>query len=230
MTGTDASAATICRTLKRLGFTRKKLALQRCDILRAEYQAEVSLFDSDMLVFVDETGCNCKNAIRKFGYSLRDFPAMSFKLISQGKRFSAIGVMTTTALLDCYITEGTVNGEVFYHFVQHTLLPHLNAYDGTNPNSVVILDNCSIHHLADVIDLIQSVGALVRYLPPYSPDLMPIEECFIKVKLFLLENDACFQSADDPTVIIQAAFANVTAEDCIAWSADCGYTDRLMLF
>ena len=127
-TGTDASAATICRTVKRLGFTRKKLkyvAIQRCDILRAEYQADVSLFDSSMLIFVDESGCDRKNATRKFGYSLRGFPAKSFKFLSRGKRFSAIGVMTTTTFLDCYITEGTVNGDVFYNFVQYMLLPHL---------------------------------------------------------------------------------------------------------
>lgn len=129
-TGTDASIATICNTLKRLGFTRKKLkhiAIQRCDILRAEYQAEVSsLFDNNMLVFVDESGCDRKNSNRKFGYSLRGFPAKSFRFFSQGKRYSAIGVITTTTFLDCYIVEGTVNGDVFYDFVQFMLLPHLN--------------------------------------------------------------------------------------------------------
>ena len=74
ITGTDASTATICRTLRRLGFTRKKLkyvAIQRCDILRAEYQAEVSLIDSNMLIFVDGSGCDRKNANRKFGFSLQ---------------------------------------------------------------------------------------------------------------------------------------------------------------
>ena len=175
--------------LNKLVVKLKYVAIQRCDILRAEYQAEVSLIDSNMLIFVDESGCDRKNANRKFGYSLRGFPAKSFKFFSHGKRFSAIGVMTTAAFLDCYIAEGNVNGDVFYHFVQDTLLPHLNIYNGVNPNSVVILDNCSIHHLADVVDLIHSVGALILYLPPYSPDLMPIEECFNKVKLFLLEND-----------------------------------------
>ena len=69
--------------------------------------------------------------------------------------------MTTTAFLDCYIAQGTVNGDVLYDFVQYTLLPHLNVYNGVNLNSVVILDNC---HLADVVDLIHYVGALILYL------------------------------------------------------------------
>ena len=225
-TGTNASAATLCRTLRRLGFTRKKLkfvALQRSDILRAEYQSEVSLFDHSMLIFVDESGCDARNASRKYGYALRGFPAKSFRFLSRGKRFSAIGALTSTSLLDSYIVEGTVNGDVFYDFVQSTLLPHLQPFNGINPNSVVVLDNCSIHHVEEVVALIQSVGALVLYLPPYSPDLMPIEECFNKVKQFLREHDACFQAADDPIMIIRAAFASVSPSDCIAWATDCGY-------
>ena len=58
--------------------------------------------------------------------------------------------MSTTTFLDCYTTEGTV-GDVFYRFVQSSLLPHLMPFNGTNPNSIVILDNCSIHHLDDVV-------------------------------------------------------------------------------
>lgn len=96
-------------------------------------------------------------------------------------------------------------------------------FNGTNPNSIVILDNCSIHHLDDVVNLIHSVGAHVIFLPPYSPDLMPIEQCFNKIKLFLQEHDAAVQSVTDLTMIITAAFASKTSEDCIAWSADCVY-------
>ena len=114
-TGTNASAATLCCTLGPLGMTRKlkSVAIQRSDILRAEYQSEVSLFDHSILIFVDESGCDARNASRKYGYSLRGFPAKSFRFLSRGKRFSAIGVLTTTSLLDCYIVEGTVNGDVF---------------------------------------------------------------------------------------------------------------------
>ena len=77
--------------------------------------------------------------------------------------------------------------------------------------------------MEDIVALIQSVGTRVLYLPPYSPDLMPIVECFNKVKHFLREHDACFQAADDPAMIIQAAFVSVSPSDCIAWATDCGY-------
>ena len=92
-TGTVAAVSTIFRTLKKLGFTRKKIqfvAIQRSDVLRARFQAEVSMYSSEMFIFIDETGCDRKNALRKFGYSVRGKPATCVRLLSKGKRYSAI--------------------------------------------------------------------------------------------------------------------------------------------
>ena len=68
-TGMLVSEATICRTLKRYGFTRKMkyAALQRSDLIRAEYQAEIAVYDPSMLVFVDESGSDQRNATRHCG-------------------------------------------------------------------------------------------------------------------------------------------------------------------
>lgn len=60
------------------------------------------------------------------------------------------------------------NEEVFCDFIERNLLPNLLPFDGTNSNSIVILDNASIHHTKRVVELINSVGALVHFLPPYS--------------------------------------------------------------
>ena len=225
-TGTIAHASTICRTLKKLGFTRKRLqlvALQRSDVLRARFQADVSTFSSEMFLFVDETGCDRRNALRKFGYSVRGKPAISVRLLSKGKRYSAIGIMSTSALLDCYVVEESVNGDVFYDFVQRSLLPLLMPFNGVNPNSIVVMDNCSIHCLDEVVQLINSVGALVLFLPPYSLDLNPIEHCFSKVKSFLLANENAAQTVQDIKLLIIAAFASITCNDCRGWSRNCGY-------
>ena len=73
-TGVKASESTICRTLQRMGFTRKRMqhvSLKRSDTLIAEYKAEISLFNSDSLVFVDETGTDQRDALREYGYSIR---------------------------------------------------------------------------------------------------------------------------------------------------------------
>ena len=89
----------------------------------------------------------------------------------------------TSGLLDCEIVHGPVDGDTFYEIVQRSLLPHSMQFDGNNPQSMVIMDNAAIHHVRDVVKLINEVGALVHFLPPYSPDYNPIEEAFSKVKL-----------------------------------------------
>ena len=157
-TGVKASESTICRTLQRMGFTRKRMqhiSPKRFDTLIAEYQAEISLFNSDSLVFVDKTGTDQHAALRKYGYSIRGCPACCAKILFRGKRYTAIGIMSSTKLLDSYVVEGIVNGDVFYSFVQTSLLPQLMEFNGVNPNSVVVMDNCSVHNVPEVIELIQ---------------------------------------------------------------------------
>ena len=75
-------------------------------------------------------------------------------------------------------------------------------------------------------ELIQSTGALVHFLPPYSPDLSPVEELFSKVKVCLRENDRYIELSDDRTLLdlVYAAFSVVTSDDCLSWFVDCGYT------
>ena len=80
--------------------------------------------------------------------------------------------------LDVKTIMGTSDGNTFYSFIHAHLLPQL--YNGTNPHSVLIMHNCSIHHVAEVVKSIQDVGTLVHFVPPYSPDFAPIEETFYK--------------------------------------------------
>ena len=101
-----------------------------------------------------------------------------FKLRVGGKRISAIPVMTTRGIEDVLTTTETTNGEVFEQFICQCVLPIILLFDGNNPRSVVEMDNASIHHLHRVQDIITGVGARLVFLPPYSPDLMPLEEVF----------------------------------------------------
>ena len=138
----------------------------------------MSLYSPDMLVFLDETGADRRNSVRKFGYSMRGKPLVSHKLLVRGERVSAIACISIAGLLDVMTVKGTTDGDTFYQFVQKYLLPHLLPFNGINPHSVVVMDNCSIHHVDNIVKSIQDVGALVHFLPPYSPDLQPIEETF----------------------------------------------------
>ena len=117
---------------------------------------------------------------------------------------------------------------IYFMSVERCLLPYLMPFNCTNPRSVVVMDNASIHHVDKVVALIEEVGAMVIYLPPYSPDVMPIEECFSKVKAYLRANDPLLHILDDSEIedAILSAFARVTPSDCYGWVKHCGYIHR----
>ena len=137
----------------------------------------------------------------------------------------AIGAMAVDEVLDTYCTTGTVSEVTFCDFLERKLLPQLMPFNGINPRSVVLLDNASTHHTHHPIELIQSVGALVDFIPPYSPDLDPVEELFSKVKVCLKENDEAIQADDKSAVVdfIRAAFSTATPDDSYAWFKHAGY-------
>ena len=120
-------------------------------------------------------------------------------------------------LLDIVVMKGTVDGDQFYDYIQKHLLPHLMPFNGVNPHSVVVLDNCSIHHVQGIASMIEDVGALVHFLPPYSPDFNPIEETFSKVKAEMKNLEASMADVADIETIVYCAFATVTPEDCKGW-------------
>ena len=196
-------------------------AIQRDGFLHLQFISEVSLlnYDQDMMVFLDETGSDRRNSIRKYGYSIRGRPLISEKLLVHGKRIFAIAFMSVNGMLDCKTVTGSVDGAVFYDFVQTSLIHHLMPFDGHNPHSVVVLDNCSIHHVEETIRIrmLQEVGAIVHFFPPYSPDLNPIEEAFSKVKATLKLLDQEADMGEDPEDLVLSAFSSITKEDCQSW-------------
>lgn len=227
--GTDISVSTICKFLhKEAGFTRQRMVLtakQRSDVLRTQYISDMTVFQKDpkYFVFIDETGADRRDRLRRYGYSLRGKPAISNKILFRGQRVSAIAAIGyNLGLLDLNVVVGTVTGNEFLSFVRNSLSSMLLPFDGTNPRSAVVLDNASIHQVAGVADHIQATGALLYYLPPYSPDLNPIEHAFSKVKSMLKMNEFNWSDLDTETAII-AAFNTITVEDCQGWISHCGY-------
>ena len=218
--GVEVALSTVCIFLKKSGFTRQRLrvsAIQRDSFLRLKYISEVSLYDRDMMIFLDETGSDRRNSIKRYGYSIRGRPLISEKLLVCGKRISAIAFMSVNGMLDCKTVAGSVDGGTFYDFVQTSLLHHLMPFDGYNPHSVVILDNCSIHHMEETVRMIEEIGAIVHFLPPYSPDFNPIEEAFSKVKATLKLLDQEADMGEDPQNLVLSAFTSITPEDCQSW-------------
>ena len=227
-TGNDLSIPTIYKFLQKQQFSRKKLtfrAQQRSDELRAKFLTNISIFEPEMLIFVDETGTDKRAALRKYGYALRGRPAISERLLVKGKRYSAIAGLHMSGMLDIHVTTESVDADIFCEYIEHCLLPYLLPFDGVNPNSVVVLDNATIHHVERAVNLIEETGAMVMFLPPHSPDIMPIEECFSKIKSYLRANDPLIQILTESEIkdMIISAFASITPNNCYSWIDHCGY-------
>lgn len=143
----------------------------------------------------------------------------------RGTKISAVAAVALDGFVSVQCSRDSVNEDVFCNFLERHLLPYLLPFNGVNPRSVVLLDNASIHHTTRPVELIQSVGALVHYLPPYSPDLNPIEEMFSKVKACLRENDVAIQIVEERGVtdFVEAAFSTVSQEDILGWYDHAGY-------
>lgn len=217
----DVCESAIFRFLHNSGFTHQKLkivATQQDEFCRHLFISDMSVYDKDTLIFLDETGADRRNCIRKYGYSIRGRPLKTHRLLVRGERVSAIACISTAGLLDVMTVKGTTDSDTFYCFVQTHLIPHLMPFNGSNPHSVVIMDNCSIHHTDNIVKSIQEVGALVHFLPPYSPDFQPIEETFSKVKseLAILE-EGSDDFGGDVEQLLLASFLSVTPQDCCGW-------------
>lgn len=227
-TGTEVDCWTICRLFKRLGITRqkiKRIALQRSEEKRGEFMAEMMMYDTSMLLWVDETGCDRRKLVRDYGYGIRGIPPRDRTLKLSGKRYSVIAAISKDGVEDIYIQEGNVNGAVFLDFIRRCLIPVLMPFNGHNPKSIVIMDNASVHKGARVQELINEVGALLRFLPAYSPDLNPIEEVFAEVKGYLKANDGVFKATSSPKTLINLAFSSVPKDNCVSYIQHSGYSD-----
>ena len=117
--------------------------------------AIVFMYDPSTLVWLDESGHDRRNTIRKQAYNFRGKPLADHRILARGIRYSPIPIMSLEGIHDVFITEGTVDGEKFVDFITEYLLPVLMPFNYVNPRSVVIMDNASIHHVEEVTDLIK---------------------------------------------------------------------------
>ena len=103
---------------------------------------------------------------------------MCHRLLVRGQRISAIAAISNDGLVALELSKGTTDSDLFYDFIRGSLIPQMNMFDGVSEKSIVIMDNCSIHHVAEVKRMFMDSGIAVFFLPPYSPDYNPIEETF----------------------------------------------------
>ena len=118
------------------------------------------------------------------------------------------------SIIDVDLTTESVNDDAFYDFVCSTLIPNMHPYDRTGPNSVVVMDNCSIHQVQQLLD---DAGIPIICLLPYNPDMNPLEIAFSHVKSYLKLHDDVLEAFPNKTTLVKAAFQNIKIEHCQAW-------------
>lgn len=224
-TGTSVSLPTLCNFLCKQGFSRQKMvrvSVGRSLESRTKFWEEVSIFNTEMFVFIDESGSDRRDCLRKFGYSLRGEPARALQFYNRGKHITALAAMSTEGVLECTLLEGGVCADNFQTFLEEKLCTILYPFNGINPHSIIILDNAAIHHASGVIDLLENLGVLIYFLPAYSPDMNPIEQLFAKVKLCLKTYELEHPHEDLETLLLMA-FTEVTSSECQGWIGHAGY-------
>ena len=126
-----------------------------------------------------------------------------------------LGALNLDGVLCMMTVNGSTTGDVFLAFIEQVLVPKLSNGD------VVVLDNLSAHKVTGVSDMIEASGAEVIYLPPYSPDFNPIEQCWSKLKQLLRKAEARTRDALDNA--LAEAMTCVTGSDAQGWFSGCGY-------
>ena len=184
--------------------------------------AYILQFPREFLVFVDETGTDLRDQLRKFGYSIRGLPAECKRLLTRGTRISAMVAMSSDGVEAYELCTGTTDAIKFLDFLRGSLIPNMNPFP--DKHSIIVMDNCTIHHVQEVKDLIEQFGIMVIYLPPYSPDYNPIEELFSYLKYYLKQHEDLIQALPTPaTVVIEEALESVTSSKCNGWINDSKY-------
>lgn len=170
--------------------------------------------DPSRLVFLDESGATTA-MIRRYGRAPRGERAEAAVPHGHWKVITLTAAVRVGGVGACLAFEGATDTACFEAYVGECLVPTLR------PGNIVIMDNLSCHKTAEVERLIRSAGAEVRYLPPYSPDLNPIEEMFSKLKEFLRAAEA--RGIDELIGAMGDALRAVTPGNILGWFGHCGY-------
>ena len=145
---------------------------------RAAWKASQPEIDIHRLVFIDETGASTKMA-RLYGRSPYGQRCVAALPHGHWKTTTFVGALRATGMTAPMVLDGPMDGMAFEAYVTQVLVPTLR------PGDLVVMDNLAAHKRAEVTIAIEAAGARLLYVPPYSPDLNPIEMAFAKLKALL---------------------------------------------
>ena len=176
-----------------------------------EFRTEL---DPEHLVFIDETGVSTKMA-RLYGRSPRGQRCRAPIPHGHWKTTTFTGALRLGALTAPMVLDGPMNAAAFQAYVEQVLVPTLN------PGDIVVMDNLPAHKPTGVRQAIEAAGALLLYLPPYSPDFNPIEMAFAKLKAMLRKTAA--RTVPELWRAIATSLPSFTPTECRNFFAAAGY-------
>ena len=181
---------------------------------REAFLAEILGIEPHRLVFIDESGSNIGMS-REYGRSLPGKRIIERLPRNRGSVTTMIGALRVDGLHALMTIQGGTSRDVFLEFIREHLVPVLR------PGDVVVMDNLGAHHATGVREAIEAGAARVLYLPAYSPDLNPIEECWSKLQYLLKTFGARTVCELVKTISFAATF--ITQADAQGWFGHSGY-------
>ncbi len=181
---------------------------------RAMWRVWQKQVDPEKVVFLDETWAKT-NMTRRYGRSRVGTRLIEKTPSGRWETTTFLGAVRSTGFVAPLTVDGAINGPLFRAWVEQHLAPVLE------PGDIVVMDNLSSHKVAGVREAIAAVGAEVRYLPPYSPDLNPIELAFAKFKKLL--RDGAERTVDKLWDLCGRILDQFTETECRNYFQHCGY-------
>jgi transposase len=189
-------------------------ATEQDPVARAAWQSEIVAWDTDQVVFLDETSTHT-SFTRTHGRAPKGERVVGQVPRNHGPNISCLAALSPDGIISSLAIAGSVDTAVFTQWLTADLLPRLR------PGTTLVLDNLSVHRSATVQALVAGAGCTLRYLPAYSPDFNPIELSFSRLKTQL--RSAGERTFDGVVAAIGTSFNTVTAQHAQGWYRHCGY-------
>ncbi|WP_412064054.1 IS630 family transposase [Rhizobium sp. SYY.PMSO] len=218
--GVKVSHDTVWQFLRREGLRFKKTLFAReqarADIARRRqrWRSWQTGLDPRRLVFIDETWIKTNMAPLR-GWGPKGKRLRSFAPHGHWRTLTFLGALRCDRLVAPCVFDGPINGQCFRAYVEQLLLPILE------PGDIVVMDNLGSHKSVAIRQIIRNAGARLWYLPPYSPDLNPIEQAFAKIKHWM--RLAQKRTVDDTWRYIGNLVKTIEPSECGNYFANAGY-------
>jgi transposase len=190
------------------------IASERNNYKRAWFRRRVSGIDPKQFIFIDEAAVNTAMT-RRFGWAAPGERVIDKVPRNYGAQTSMISAIALRGLVATMSLEGAVDTLAFDAYITEVLGPKLKAGD------VVILDNLNVHKASQIEQVASQRGARVIWLPPYSPDYSPIEQCWSKIRQLLRAAKA--RTREELEAALSEALKLVAKSDIRGWFNHCGY-------